>query len=52
MRCVDDMRNYIQEWFADAGDHIEVAKTYHEVISEAERQLEYMTAELSKKEAK
>ena len=41
MFCVDDMRSCIQEWFGEALTTVEVAKTYHEVMSEAEKQLGY-----------
>lgn len=47
MFSVDDMRGCIQEWFAEARTCVEVAKTYHEVVEEAEIQLEYMMKELS-----
>lgn len=39
---VDDMRSCIQEWFAEALNPVEVAKTYHEIQQEAEKQLEFM----------
>ena len=42
---VEDIRSCIQEWFADAIDCVEVAKTYHEVVLEAESQLYHMMAE-------
>lgn len=45
MFSVDDMKSCIEEWFADASDCVEVAKTYHEVVLEAEKQLEYMMKE-------
>ena len=52
MFSVDDMRSCIEEWFESALNLVEVAKTYHEVVSEAERQLECMTAEALKEDGK
>lgn len=43
---VDDMKSCIQEWFADASDVVEVAKTYNEVLLETEKQMEYMMGQL------
>lgn len=42
MYSVDDMKSCIREWFSEALNPVEVAKTYHEVQQEAEKQLEYM----------
>lgn len=42
MYSVEDMKSCIQEWFSDALNSVEVAKTYHEIHQEAEKQLEYM----------
>ena len=42
MYSVDDMKGCIQEWFSEAYTAVEVAKTYHEIQQEAERQLEFM----------
>ena len=42
MYSVDDMKSCIQELFSEALNPVEVAKTYHEVQQEAEKQLEYM----------
>lgn len=42
MYGVDDIKSCIHEWFADALNPVEVAKTYHEIQQEAEKQLEYM----------
>lgn len=50
MFSVDDMKSMIEEWFADASDCIEVAKTYHEVVWEAEKQLDYMMKKLKNEE--
>lgn len=50
MFSVDDMKSCIQEWFSDSLNTTEVAKTYHEVVSEAERQLEYMMNSLEEKD--
>lgn len=42
MYSVEDMKNFIQEWFSEALNPVEVAKTYHEIRQEAEKQLEFM----------
>ncbi len=42
MYGADDIKSCIQEWFAEALNPVEVAKTYHEIQMEAEKQLEYM----------
>lgn len=42
MYDVDDIKSCIHEWFADALNPVEVAKTYHEIQQEAEKQLECM----------
>lgn len=42
MYSIDDIKSCIQEWFSEAISPIEVAKTYHEIQMEAEKQLEYM----------
>ena len=47
MFCVDSMKSCIQEWFANALSPVEVAKTYHAVVEEAEIQLDYMMKELT-----
>lgn len=41
MFCVDDMKLCIRKWFGEALTTVEIAKTYHEVMLEAEKQLEY-----------
>lgn len=46
MYSVDDMKSCIQEWFADASDVVEVAKTYNEILLETEKQMEYMMGQL------
>lgn len=45
MYSVDDMKSCIQEWFSEALNPVEVAKTYHEVQQEVEKQLELMMVE-------
>lgn len=42
MYNIEDMKSCIQKWFSEALNSIEVAKTYHEIRLEAEKQLEYM----------
>lgn len=42
MYDIEDMKSCIQEWFSEAINSVEVAKTYHEIKLEAEKQLEYM----------
>ena len=42
MQSVDDMKSYIQEWFSEATNAVEVARTYSEIQKESEKQLEYM----------
>ena len=42
MYSVEDMKSYIQEWFSEALNSVEVAKTYHEIQQEAEKQLGFM----------
>jgi len=39
---IDVIKSYIQEWFSEALNPVEVAKTYHEIQQEAEKQLEFM----------
>lgn len=39
---IDCIQTCIQELFAEANNAVEVAKIYHEVLTEAERQLEHM----------
>lgn len=48
MYSTDDMRSCIQEWFAEALDVKEVAKTYHIVVAEAEKMMECAMDELQK----
>lgn len=48
MHSIDDMRSCIQGWFSEALDTKEVAKTYHVVVSEAEKLMEYEMDELQK----
>lgn len=42
MHSVEYMKGSIQEWFADASDPVEVARTYAAICTETEKQLEYM----------
>ncbi len=42
MYSVEDMKSCIQEWFSEALNPVEVAKTYHEIQQEAEKQLGFM----------
>ncbi len=48
MFSVDDMRSCIEEWFSSAEDLTETALTYHEIISEAQRQLRRRDEDLVK----
>lgn len=45
MYSVDDMRSCIQEWFADACDIKDVCDTYITIMTETEKQYEYMLDE-------
>lgn len=42
MHSIDNMKSCIQEWFAEALNPVEVAKTYHEIQQETQKQLEFM----------
>lgn len=42
MNNIDDMKNCIQEWFSEALNPVEVAKTYKEITLETEKQLDFM----------
>ena len=42
MKDIKDLKGYIQEWFNDCTDAVEVAKTYAEIQKENEKQLEFM----------
>ena len=48
MFSVDEMRSCIQEWFSDALTHVEIAKTYHEILQEAEKQIELCMQNIDK----
>lgn len=48
MYSTDDMKSCIQEWFSEALDTKEVARTYHVVVSEAEKMMENQMDELQK----
>lgn len=52
MYSSDDIKDCIQEWFSEALDTKEVARTYHIVVAEAEKQMEkqmeYMMDECQK----
>lgn len=45
MYDINDMKNCIQLWFADAITCPEVAKTYAEILIETEKQMELMMEE-------
>ena len=50
MTSIDDMKSCIQEWMAEALSAVELAKTYAEVRSELDKQLEYCMDEFTRKE--
>ncbi|WP_333792025.1 hypothetical protein [Muricomes intestini] len=41
MFSVEGIKGSIQEWFADASDVTEVARTYAAICTETEKQMEY-----------
>lgn len=41
MYSIEDIQQSIQEWFYDASDSKETAKTYHEILAETEKQMEH-----------
>ena len=43
----DEMRSCIQEWMAQALDIEDLAKIYATIISETEKQLSYMSEQLT-----
>ncbi len=43
----DEMRSCIQEWMAQAVDIEDLAKIYATIISETEKQLTYMSEQLT-----
>lgn len=51
MYSVEDMKSCIQEWFSEALNPVEVAKTYHEILQESEEQLYYMMEQRNKTES-
>lgn len=46
---MDSIKSCIQEWFADADDAAEVARTYHEILMESDKQMEYMMEQFTGK---
>ncbi len=42
MYSIDDIKQFIQEWFAECSDAVEVAKTYAEISKETDKQLIFM----------
>lgn len=46
MFSVENMKGSIREWFADASDPVEVARTYAAICTETEKQLEYAMEQL------
>lgn len=42
MNNIDDMKRSIQEWFSEALNPVEVARTYKEITLETEKQLNFM----------
>ena len=45
MFSVDDMKSCIQEWFSDTNDIKDVCDTYITIMTETEKQYEYMLKE-------
>ncbi len=52
MFSISDMESCIEEWFADADDVKEVAKTYAVIIINTEKQLNFMMDEMERGKAK
>lgn len=50
MFSVEDIQSCIQEWFGECMDITEIVKTYHEIVSETDKQLLYMSEQLIKTE--
>lgn len=44
------MKRCIQGWFAECMDISDIVKTYHEVVSEADKQMLYMVEQFTKTE--
>lgn len=44
----DTINSIICEWFADCSNNTEVTKTYYMIVSECDRQMEFMHKEFSK----
>lgn len=39
---IENIKSLIQEWFAECNSIVDIANLYHEILKEAETQVDYM----------